>query len=119
ICDRDYVLCSCQGAAMKFYSLNSARGGAMKKAKMLASIAADTSRIESKISALLEVLPEHVPDKLVDMVAGLICDIRFVNDPPAVGTSGSFDILYVLDFDPAAYSEVMAAARAFKVNLVH
>jgi hypothetical protein len=35
----------------------------MKKAKMLASITADTSRIESKISALLEVLPEHVTDE--------------------------------------------------------
>nr|WP_323115664.1 hypothetical protein [Klebsiella variicola] len=91
----------------------------MKKAKMLASITADTSRIESKISALLEVLPENVPDKLIDMATCLIGDIRFVNDPPAVGTGGSFDILYTLDFDSAAYSEVMAAAGALKVNLAH
>lgn len=91
----------------------------MKKAKLLASITADTSRIEGKISALLEVLPEHIPDKLIDMVTRLIGDIRFVNDSPAVGTGGSFDIIYTLDFDTTTYSEVMAAAGALKVNLAH
>lgn len=91
----------------------------MKKAKMLASITADTSRIESKISALLEVFPEHVPDKLIDMITSLTGDVRFVNDPPAVGASGAFDIIYTLDFDPTTYSEVMSAARALKINIAH
>lgn len=91
----------------------------MKKAKVLASITADTSRIESKISALLEVLPENIPDELIDMVTRLIGEIRFVNDPPAVGAGSPFDILYTLDFDPTAYSEVMAAAGALKANVAH
>ncbi|AJA97786.1 hypothetical protein PPF30_22435 [Klebsiella variicola] len=91
----------------------------MKKAKVLASITADTSRIESKISELLEVLPEHVPDKLIDMVKCLIVNVRFVNDPPAVGAGGSLNILYTLDFDLTEYSEILAAARALKVNLAH
>ncbi|HBU2832605.1 TPA: hypothetical protein ACHVVP_004665 [Klebsiella pneumoniae] len=91
----------------------------MKKAKVLASITADTSRIESKISELLEVLPEHVPDKLIDMVKRLIVNVRFVNDSPAVSAGSSLNILYTLDFDLTEYSEILAAARALKVNLAH
>ncbi|HCI4598041.1 TPA: hypothetical protein NO895_003284 [Klebsiella quasipneumoniae subsp. quasipneumoniae] len=94
----------------------------MKKAKVLAPITADTSRIESKISELLEGLPEHVPDKLIDMVKCLIVNVRFVNDPPAVGAvgaGGSLNILYTLDFDLTEYSEILAAAKALKVNLAH
>ena len=91
----------------------------MKKAKVLAPITADTSRIESKISELLEGLPEHVPDKLIDMVKCLIVNVRFVIDPPAVGAGGSLNILYTLDFDLTEYSEILAAAKALKVNLAH
>ncbi|RLM12138.1 hypothetical protein BIY31_04005 [Gibbsiella quercinecans] len=91
----------------------------MKKAKVLASITADTSMIESKISVLLEVLPEHIPDELLGMIASLGGDIIFVNGAPTVGASGAFDIVYTLDFDSTAYSEVMSAARTFKINLTH
>lgn len=91
----------------------------MGKPKILVSITADTSMMESKISALLEVLPEHIPDELLCMVTGLVSDVVFVNRPPAVGAGGAFDVTYTLDFARAAYSEVLAAARAFKFNLAH
>lgn len=92
---------------------------AMKKAKMLASITADTSRIESKVSALLEMLPEHIPDKLLGMFTSLTGDVCFVDDSSAVGTGSTIDIVYTLDFDPTAYSQIIAAARALKFNLAH
>ncbi len=91
----------------------------MGKPKMLASIVADTSMMESKISALLEVLPEHVPDELLSMITGLFSNIVFVNSSPAIGAGGSFNIVYALDFNAATYSQVMAAARAFKGNITH
>lgn len=91
----------------------------MKKAKMLASITADTSRIESKISALLEVLPEHIPDEILGILPRLTNKIILVNGPVTVAADGSFDIVHAMDFDSTTYDEVMAAARAFKFNLAH
>lgn len=91
----------------------------MGKPKMLASIAADTSMMESKISALIEVLPEHVPDELLCMITCLFSDIVFVNSSPTIGTGGTFNIVYALDFNAATYSQVMTTARAFKTNVAH
>ncbi|AZR64356.1 hypothetical protein SB6095_05259 [Klebsiella quasivariicola] len=91
----------------------------MKKAKMLASITADTSRIESKMSALLEVLPEHVTDEVLCILSRLTNEIILVNGPVAIAADGSFNIVHVMDFDSTAYNEVMSAARAFKFNLAH
>ncbi|HAT3770920.1 TPA: hypothetical protein I8627_003797 [Citrobacter freundii] len=91
----------------------------MGKPKMLASITADTSMMESKIPALLEVLPEHVPDDLLCMITSLLSDIVFVNSSPTIGAGGAFNIIYTLDFNAATYSQVMSAAKAFKGNITH
>ncbi|MGS3448547.1 hypothetical protein ACB376_11145 [Klebsiella electrica] len=91
----------------------------MKKAKLLASITADTSRIESKISALLEVLPEHVTDEILSVFSRLANEVILVNGPVAIAADGSLNIVHSLDFDPTAYNEIMSAARAFKFNLAH
>lgn len=86
---------------------------------MLVSISADTSIIEAKIQALLEVLPERIPDQLLCMILSLPGDITFVDSPPAVSTGGTCDIVCTPDFNAAAYSQVMAAARTLKTNLAH
>ncbi|AUU92123.1 hypothetical protein C2U55_25100 [Enterobacteriaceae bacterium ENNIH3] len=86
---------------------------------MLASIKADTSRIEEKIQGLFEMLPEHVPDHLLSIISSLSGEIILVNNTPAVITGGTFDVLYALDFSPTAYNEVMTAIRAFKTDFTH
>jgi len=91
----------------------------METKKILASISADTSILNDKLQALLEVLPEHVPDELLSMITGLLSDIVFVNSSPAIGTGGTFNIIYALDFNPATYSQAMTTARTFKTNLAH
>lgn len=91
----------------------------MKNKKMLANVLADTSILKEKVDVLLEVLPEHVPDELLRMITGLLSDIVFVNSSPTIGTGGTFDIVCVLDFNAATYSQVMTAARAFKTNLAY
>ena len=87
--------------------------------KMQASISADTSLIEKKMSCLLEMFPNHFSGELYRMVSGLLNNVVFVNGPIAVRASGSLDIVCVLDFDAAAYDQVMTAARAFKADLTH
>lgn len=87
--------------------------------KMPASISMDTSILEDKIYMLLEVFPESIPDKLLGIVTGLLNDIVFMNFPSTVSTGSTFDIVYALDFDATAYSQIMSAARAFKTNLAH
>lgn len=91
----------------------------MEPKKMLVSISADTSILEEKIKSLFEVLPEHIPDEFFRMISGLPGDIVFANSSPAIGTGGAFDIIYTLDFDAAAYGQIMTAARAFKGNITH
>ena len=86
---------------------------------MLACVSADTSILKEKVDALLEVLPEHVPDDLLSLITSLLSDIVFVNSSPTIGTGGAFNIVYTLDFNAATYSQVMAAARAFKGNITH
>ncbi|MEZ2378889.1 hypothetical protein [Enterobacter sp. RCC_40] len=86
---------------------------------MLVRVSADTSILKEKVDALLEVLPEHVPDELLSMITGLLSDIVFVNSSPTIGTGGTFNIVYALDFNAAAYSQIMAAARTLKINLTH
>ena len=86
---------------------------------MLASIKADTSRIEEKIQGLFEMLPEHVPDHLLSIISSLSGEIILVNNAPTVITSGTVDVLYALDFSPTAYNEVMTAIRAFKTDYTH
>lgn len=91
----------------------------MKKTKMLASITADTSRIESKITGLLEMFPEHIPDEILGIFSRLTNEVILVNGSVTVATDGSFNVVYAMDFDTTAYDEVMSAARAFKFNLAH
>ncbi|EAA5550918.1 hypothetical protein ZY50_13390 [Salmonella enterica subsp. enterica] len=91
----------------------------METKKILASISADTSILNDKLQALLEVLPEHVPDELLSMITGLLSDIVFVNSSSTIGTSGTLNIVYAVDFNTATYSQVMTTARAFKTNLAH
>lgn len=91
----------------------------MNMVKMPVSVTADTSRIEAKLAALLKMLPEHVPDELLSMIASLADDIILADRSPAVSATGSFDIVYAIDFPIAAYSKVMAAARAFEGNITH
>nr|WP_199557770.1 hypothetical protein [Enterobacter roggenkampii] len=86
---------------------------------MLVRVSADTSILKEKVDALLEMFPEHIPDQLLCMISSLLSDIVFVNGPPAVSTGGAFNIVYALDFNTAAYSQVMAAARTLKINLTH
>lgn len=86
---------------------------------MLASIKADTSRIEGKIQELFEMLPEHIPDELLSILSGLADNVIFVNDSATVITDGVFDIVYALDFSPTAYNEVMTAIRALKTDVAH
>ncbi|RNT39167.1 hypothetical protein B9059_015680 [Enterobacter roggenkampii] len=86
---------------------------------MLVRVSADTSILKEKVDALLEMFPEHIPDQLLCMISSLLSDIVFVNGPPAVSTCGAFNIVYALDFNTAAYSQVMAAARTLKINLTH
>ncbi|ALR75819.1 hypothetical protein AO703_05725 [[Enterobacter] lignolyticus] len=86
---------------------------------MLVRVSADTSILKEKADALLEMFPEHIPDQLLCMISSLLSDIVFVNGPPAVSTGGAFNIVYALDFNTAAYSQVMAAARTLKINLTH
>lgn len=87
--------------------------------KKLASISADTSRIEEKLNRLLEVFPEHFPDELFGMVSGLLNNVVFVNDPVAAGAGGTLNAVCIIDFDSAAYDQVMTATRAFKADLTH
>ncbi|MEG2664504.1 MAG: hypothetical protein RR962_18830 [Hafnia sp.] len=91
----------------------------MKNKMMLACVSADTSILKEKVDTLLEVLPEYVPDELLSMITGLLSDIVFVNNSPTIGTGGTFNIVYALDFNAATYSQVMTTARAFKTNLAH
>jgi hypothetical protein len=91
----------------------------VKNIKMLANVSADTSILKERVDALLEVLPEHVPDEFLSMITGLPGDIVFVNSPPAVSTVGAFNIIYTLDFNTAAYSQIIAAAGTLKTNLTH
>lgn len=91
----------------------------METQKMLASISADTSLIEEKLNLLFEVFPEHFPDQFLGVVSGLINNVVFVNDSVAVSASGSLDVVCTLDFDVAAYDQVMTAARAFKAHVTH
>lgn len=91
----------------------------MEQKGMLVSITADTSRIERKLTTLLEMFPEHISDEFLSMLTGLSGNIIFADGLPAVSTCGAFDIIYSLDFDSAAYDEVVAAARAFKGNIIH
>lgn len=86
---------------------------------MLASIIADTSRIESKISELFEVLPKHVPDDFLSILPGLTDSIIFANSPFAVNANAPVDIVYALNFDLVAYCEVMSASRTFKPDVAH
>ena len=86
---------------------------------MLACVSADTSILKEKVDALLEVLPDHVPDELLSMIARLLSDIVFVNSSATIGTGGTFNIVYALDFNAAEYSQVMTTARALKTNLAH
>lgn len=86
---------------------------------MLVRVSADTSILKVKVDALLEMFPEHIPDQLLCMISSLLSDIVFVNGPPAVSTGGAFNIVYALDFNTAAYSQVMVAARTLKINLTH
>lgn len=86
---------------------------------MLVRVSADTSILKEKVDALLEMFPEHIPDQLLCMISSLLSDIVFVNGPPAVSTGGAFNIVYALDFNTAAYIQVMAAARTLKINLTH
>ena len=86
---------------------------------MLVRVSADTSILKEKVDALLEMFPEHIPDQLLCMISSLLSDIVFVNGPPAVSTGGAFNIVYALDFNTAAYSQVMATARTLKINLTH
>ncbi|HDR2710777.1 hypothetical protein RZP48_01985 [Enterobacter asburiae] len=86
---------------------------------MLASISADTSILKAKSQKLLEMFPEHIPDQLLCMISSLLSDIVFVDGPPAVSAGGAFNIVYALDFNTAAYSQVMAAARTLKINPTH
>ncbi|MEH3826371.1 hypothetical protein POX09_12150 [Enterobacter roggenkampii] len=86
---------------------------------MLVRVSADPSILKEKVDALLEMFPEHIPDQFLCMISSLHSDIVFVNGPPAVSTGGAFNIVYALDFNTAAYSQVMAAARTLKINLTH
>ncbi|WP_370559407.1 hypothetical protein NMD70_06630 [Edwardsiella tarda] len=91
----------------------------MEQEKTLASVTADTSRIQEKLNALLEVLPEHVPNELFSIIFSLLGDVILVDSSPTVSAGGSINIVYALDFDTTAYNEVMAASRAFKINFAH
>ncbi|MEH0874635.1 hypothetical protein QM999_07870 [Pectobacterium cacticida] len=91
----------------------------MNTGQMLASISADTSRIEEKVALLLKVLPERVSDEFRCVVTGLFNNIVFVDSSVAVGASGSLDIICILDFDPATYNQVMSAARALEADFTH
>ncbi|MFJ5428988.1 hypothetical protein ACIPUP_07460 [Pectobacterium actinidiae] len=91
----------------------------MKEKQMLASISADTSRIEEKVALLLKVLPERVSDEFRGVVTSLFNNIVFVDSPVTVGASGSLDIICILDFDTATYNQVISTARAFEADLTH
>lgn len=91
----------------------------MEKENMLVSITADTSMVEKKLGLLLEVLPEHVSDEFLSVISGLLNDVVFVNYPITVGAGGTLNFVCTLDFDAAAYDQVMAAARTFKANVTH
>jgi hypothetical protein len=91
----------------------------MEAKNMLASLKVDTSRIEAKINSLLEVFPEGRLEHLLDLFPCLLDKIVFVDSSVAVVTRGSFDIVYTLDFDAAAYSQIMTTAGTLKAYLTH
>lgn len=87
--------------------------------KMLASISADISLIKEKLNRLLEMLSNHFSDELLSMVSGLLNNVVFVNCSVAVRAGGPLDVVCILDFDAAAYDQIMTAARACKADLAH
>ncbi|WP_190311405.1 hypothetical protein [Pantoea sp. F_18] len=89
------------------------------KKEVVTSVSADFRLIEEKINHLLEVFPEHFSDEFFSVISGLLNNVIFVNHSLTVCAGGSFDVVCIFDFDTTAYDEVMAAARALKVNLTH
>lgn len=87
--------------------------------KMLASISADTSLIKEKLNRLFEMLSNHFSDELRSMVSCLLNNVVFVNGSVAVRADGPLEVVCILDFDAAAYDQIMTPARTFKAELTH
>ncbi|MDR5610415.1 MULTISPECIES: hypothetical protein [unclassified Arsenophonus] len=91
----------------------------MNKQKIPISLYMDDSIVEEKLKKLFDALPKDIPDDISSMISGLLDNIILKNSPATVSANGTFNVIYVPDFEESFYNQVMAATRALKSDITH
>ncbi|PAV08856.1 hypothetical protein CBG25_03640 [Arsenophonus sp. ENCA] len=79
--------------------------------------------VREKLKKLFKILSKNtvgdIPSDINSMISGLFDNLTLENSPATMGTNGTFDVIFTLDFDESFYNQVISAARALKVDVTH
>ena len=75
--------------------------------------------VPGRIHHLFGGLPEKISDEYRGMLTGLLDKVIFIDSSRAAGAGGTCGVVYIADFCPTMYGEVVVAAWTLKRNITH